>query len=117
MKIRRIIDEQPITVPALREILHTIESERQSRGKEMSYELRRSIEHVNHISAGTAERSSALVLRLAEVDNVTPIVAYHIADILPKSREEVRAIFGKDRFAHTTEEIDSIIDLVIEYSE
>ena len=117
MKIRRIIDEQPITVSVLREILLTVESERQNREKEMSYELRRSIEHVNHISTGTAERSSEFVSKLAEVENVTPNVAYHIADVLPRSREEVRAIFGKDRFAHTTEEIDTIIDLVIEYSE
>jgi len=117
MKIRRIIDEQPITVPELREILQVIESERRNREKDMSYELRRSIEHVNHISTGTAERSSELVLKLAGIENVTPTVAYRIADLLPKSREEVRAIFGKDRFAHTTEEIDSIIDLVVEYSE
>ncbi|MDR2855555.1 MAG: RNA polymerase Rpb4 family protein [Methanomicrobiales archaeon] len=117
MKIRRIIDEQPITVPELRKILQVIESERRDREKDMSYELRRSIELINHISTGTVERSSELVLRLAEIENVTPIVAYRIADLLPKSREEVRAIFGKDRFAHTTEEIDSIIDLAIEYSE
>lgn len=116
MKIRRIIDEQKITVPELQKILHAVESERQNRGKDMSYELRRSIEHVNHISTSTAERSSELVLKLAGVENVTPTVAYRIADVLPKSREEVRATFGKDRFAHTTEEIDSIIDLVVEYS-
>jgi len=117
MKIRRIIDEQPITVPEIRKILQAIESERQNREKDMNYELRRSIEHINRISTGTAERSSELVLKLAEIKNVTPIVAYRIADVLPKSREEVRAIFGKDRFAHTTEEIDNIIDLVVEYSE
>ena len=117
MKIRRILNEQPITVPELRNILQAIASERQNREKDMSYEFRRSIDHVNHIATGTAERSSELVLKLAGIENVTPLVAYRIADILPKSREEVRAIFGKDRFAHTTEEIDSIIDLVIEYSE
>jgi DNA-directed RNA polymerase subunit F len=116
VKIKRIIDEQVITVSDLKEILATIEAERQDRGKEMSYELRRSIEHVNHISTGTSERSAVLLEKLLQVNNVTPAVAYHMVDMLPKSREEVRAIFGKDRFAHTTEEIDSIIDLVIEYS-
>ena len=116
MKIKRIIDEQAITVPVLKEILTTIEAERQNRGKEMSYELRRSIEHVNHISTGTSQRSAILLEKLMEINNVTPLVAYHMVDMLPKSREEVRAIFGKDRFAHSTEEIDSIIDLIIEYS-
>lgn len=116
MKIKRIIDEQVITVPALREILTTIEAERLDRGKEMSYELRRSIEHVNHISTGTSQHSADLLEKLLKINNVTPSVAYHMVDMLPKSREEVRAIFGKDRFAHSTEEIDSIIDLIIEYS-
>ena len=40
-------------------------------------------------------------------------MALRIANTMPRTRDEVRAVFGKDKFAHTTEELDQIIDLVI----
>ena len=45
MKIKGVIREDTITVPELKEELLNVESVRLEKGKEMSYELRRSIEH------------------------------------------------------------------------
>jgi DNA-directed RNA polymerase subunit F len=42
-----------------------------------------------------------------------PEIAYRIANIMPKSRDEVRAIFAKERYTLEPAEIDSIIDLVM----
>ena len=39
MKVKGIIREERITLPELREVLHSVESERIDNGKEMSYEL------------------------------------------------------------------------------
>lgn len=90
-----------------------MEALRLEKGKEMSYELRRSIEHANQISKTSAEKSAELVQALVQLDKVKPDVAYRLASIMPRTRDEVRAVFGRDKFSHTPEELDAIIDLVI----
>ena len=113
MKIKGIIREEAITLPKLKEELLNVEAVRLDRGKEMSYELRRSIEHANQITHTSSEKARDLTEKLIQLDKVKPDVAFRIANIMPKTRDEVRAVFGKDKFAHTPEELDSIIDLVM----
>lgn len=113
MKIKGILQEKAITLPELKEKLLNVEATRLEKGKEMSYELRRSIEHANQISKTSAEKSAELVQALVQLDKVKPDVAYRLASIMPRTRDEVRAVFGRDKFSHTPEELDAIIDLVI----
>jgi DNA-directed RNA polymerase subunit F len=113
MKIKGIINEDAITVPELKEELLNVEAIRLEKGKEMSYELRKSIEHANQIARTSAAKSRSLVGALLQVEKVKPDVALRIANTMPRTRDEVRAVFGRDKFAHTTEELDQIIDLVI----
>ena len=113
MKIKGILQEKAITLPELKEELLNVEAARLEKGKEMSYELRRSIEHANQISKTSAEKSAELVQALVQLDKVKPDVAYRLASIMPRTRDEVRAVFGRDKFSHTPEELDAIIDLVI----
>ena len=115
MKIKGILRENAITLPELKEELLNVEAARLEKGKEMSYELRRSIEHANQITKTSAERSQELVQALLQLDKVKPDVAYRIANVMPRTRDEVRAAFGRDKFSHTPEELDEIIDLVISH--
>ncbi|KAF5091647.1 RNA polymerase Rpb4 family protein [Methanospirillum sp. J.3.6.1-F.2.7.3] len=115
MKIKGILQEKAITLPELKEELLNVEAARLEKGKEMSYELRRSIEHANQISKTSAEKSAELVQALLQLDKVKPDVAYRIASVMPRTRDEVRAVFGRDKFSHTPEELDAIIDLVISH--
>jgi DNA-directed RNA polymerase subunit F len=46
------------------------------------------------------------------MEKMKPEIAYRIANIMPKTRDEVRAIFAKERFTLTPEEIDKIIETV-----
>ena len=113
MKVKGIIREERITLPELREVLHQVETERIDAGKEMSYELRKSIEHANQLSKTDPEKSRDLVTELVKMEKMKPEIAYRIANIMPKTRDEVRAIFAKERFTLSPEEIDSIIEKVI----
>ena len=47
------------------------------------------------------------------MEKMKPEIAYRIANIMPKTRDEVRAIFAKERFTLTPEELDTIIELVM----
>jgi DNA-directed RNA polymerase subunit F len=113
MKVKGIVSEEKVTLPELREVVLGVESERLAAEKEMSYEFRRSIEHANQLAKTTPEKSRDLVAELVKMEKMKPEIAYRIANIMPKSRDEVRAIFAKERYTLTPEELDTIIELVM----
>lgn len=112
MKVKAFISEERITLPEIREILLRIEAHRLETGKEMSYELRKSIEHVNHLAKLSPEASKTLLNALLEHEKMKPEIAYRIVNLMPRNRDELRAIYAKERFTLTHEELDAILDLV-----
>ena len=112
MKVKGILSEERVTLPELWTVLLGVESERIAAEKELSYEFRRSMEHVNQLAKTTPEKSQDLVDHLLKLEKMKPEIAYRIANIMPKSRDEVRAIFAKERYTLVPEEIDAIIELV-----
>jgi DNA-directed RNA polymerase subunit F len=112
MKIKAFVSEERVTLPEIRESLLKIESHRLESGKEMSYELRKSIEHVNHLAKLSPEASRTLLSEMLRLDKMKPEIAYRIVNLMPKNRDELRAIYAKERFTLTPEELDQILDLV-----
>jgi DNA-directed RNA polymerase subunit F len=112
MKVKGIISEEKVTLPEMRSVIVAVEAERLAAEKEMSYEFRRSVEHANQLAKTTPEKARDLVAQLVLMEKMKPEIAYRIANIMPKTRDEVRAIFAKERFTLSTEEIDAIIELV-----
>ena len=112
MKVKAQVAEERVTLPELKEILQKLDNERREAGREMSYELRRSIEHASLLSKTPAEKSHALISELLKLEKMKPDIAYRIANIMPRSRDELRAIYAKERFTLTGEELDTILDLV-----
>ncbi|MDD1719786.1 MAG: RNA polymerase Rpb4 family protein [Methanoregulaceae archaeon] len=115
MKVKGVISEERITLPELREALLRVEAERLETGKEMSYELRRSIEHANQLAVIPGERSRALVVELLALEKMKPDIAFRIASIMPKTKDELRAIYAKEKYSLTVEELDAILNLVKGY--
>jgi DNA-directed RNA polymerase subunit F len=113
MKVKGIISEERVTLPEVRRVLQGVESQRIAAEKEMSYEFRRSIEHANQLAKTTPEKAQALVEDLLKMEKMKPEIAYRIANIMPKTRDEVRAIFAKERFTLSPEELDKIIEHVM----
>lgn len=113
MKVKRVVSEERILLPEVRDILLTVEAARLESGDEMSYELRKSIEHANHLSKTSAEKARALVAELMKLEKMKEDIAYRIANLMPRTRDELRAIYAKERFNLTTEELDEILDLVM----
>ena len=113
MKVKGIISEEKVTLPEMRGVLLAVESERIAAEKEMSYEFRRCIEHANQLTKTTPEKSKALVDDLLKLEKMKPEIAYRIANIMPKTRDEVRAIYAKERFTLSPEEVDHIVELVM----
>lgn len=101
-----------LTLPEAKKMLEKNQKER-----ELSYEQRLALEHALKISRLTASKAENLVKELRKIEKITEPIACKIADILPQDPDAVRAIFAKERFNLSPEEISFIIETVGKYME
>lgn len=111
------VDEEYLTVDEAKELLADVEAERAAdEDREMRYELARAIEHVNEFSRLNPEESRELVGELATLEKVDSKTAYKITDLLPESRDELRAVFAQERYSLSGDELDEILNIVAKYA-
>jgi Uncharacterized protein conserved in archaea len=111
------LDEEYLTVSEAKELLADVEVERAvNDDREMRYELARAIEHVNRFAVLDPEESRELVAELREFEKVDETTAYKITDLLPRSRDELRAVFAKERYALDGDELDEVLNVVAKYA-
>jgi DNA-directed RNA polymerase subunit F len=111
------IDEEYLTVAETKEILEEIEVERAAdEEREMRYELSRAIEHVNRFAMLDPEESREFVEQLLELEKVDGKTAYKIADLRPRDRDELRALYAQERYSLSGEELDEIVNIVDQYA-
>ena len=115
MRVKGVLGEERITLSELKETLSQVEEARREDATEMAYELRRSIEHATHLAKSTPEQARDLVAALLKLEKMKPDIAYRIANIMPRTRDELRAIYAKERFTLTGEELEQILTLVSEH--
>ncbi|HDM35856.1 MAG TPA: RNA polymerase Rpb4 family protein [Candidatus Syntrophoarchaeum butanivorans] len=114
MIVKKVLGEELLTLAEAKEILLNIKAERVD--EELSYEKRKAIEHAELFCHIDAASSRKLVEELERLEKMKPELAVRIADILPETRDEVRAIYAKERFTLTEEELDTILDIVKKYA-
>ncbi len=100
-----------LTAREVKEILDQIRLKRADE-EELGYELRRAIRHAELFSKGTAEESLAMVAELMKLEKMNKEIAVKIADIRPVTKDELRAIYAKERFTLSEEELNSILEIV-----
>ena len=110
MIVKSVLQEDLLTLAEVKEILDQIR-ERRSDEEELGYELRRAIRHAEIFSKGTAEESRALVAELMKLGKMNLEIAVKIADIKPVNKDELRAIYAKERFTLSEEELDNILEI------
>jgi DNA-directed RNA polymerase subunit F len=110
------VEEEFLTTAEAKELLSDVEQERAlDEDREMRYELARAIEHVNRFATLDAEESRELVEDLLELEKVDEPTAHKIADILPKDRDELRAVYAQERYTLSGDELDDILNVVAKY--
>lgn len=114
---KETLDEEFLTVSEAKELLADVEAERATdEDRELRYELARAIEHSNRFALLDPAESVELVEELAALDTIDEKVAFKIADLLPQSRTELRAVFAQERYALSGDELDDILDIVAKYA-
>jgi len=111
MIVKNVLKEELLTLSEVRDILEGIRTKRADE-EELGYELRRAIRHAELFSKGTAQESRQMVEELCKLEKMNPEIAIKIADIRPQTKDELRAIYAKERFTLSEEELNSILEIV-----
>ena len=115
MIVKKVLSEEPLTFAEVKEILEAMRASAAESGSEMRYEKRKVLSHVTKFAKMNAKRSRELVNELLKMDKMNEEIAVRIADLMPKSESEVRAIYAKERFSLSKEDIERILDCVAKY--
>ncbi|WP_135302456.1 RNA polymerase Rpb4 family protein [Haloarcula amylovorans] len=111
------VDEEYLTLAETKAVLEDLEVERAAdEEREMRYELKRAIEHVNRFALLDPEESREFVSQLRELEKVDEPTAYKIANLRPLDRDELRAVFAQERYTLSGDELDEILDVVRQYA-
>lgn len=114
---KETVEETHLTVSEVKALLADVERERAlDEDREMPYELARAIDHVNRFTVLDPEESLELVAELEDHEKVDEATAYKIADLLPQSRDELRAVFAQERYTLEGDELDDILNTVAKYA-
>jgi len=112
MIVKNILGEELLTLAEVKEALEEIRLRRVDEPEELGYELRRAIKHSEIFSEGSGEESRKMVEDLSTLEKMTLEIAIKISDIRPKTKDEIRALYAKERFTLTDEDLDAILDFV-----
>lgn len=110
MIVKKVIGEEWLTVSEAKELLDRVKEERSE--EELGYELKKAIRHVDAFAKMDAGKSRDLANNLLNLEKMKPEIAIRIVDILPKTRDELRSIYAKERFVLTAEDLDQMLDMV-----
>ncbi len=101
-----------VPLAEVKNILKKISKER----KELTYEQRIALEHAEAFSKISVKATQDLIKELKTLERLEEFHVYKIADILPTTADDVKAIFAKERFTPTETEIKKIVELVAKYN-
>jgi len=94
-------------------ILDEVKLRRIDEPEELGYELRRAIRHAEIFTHGTDEENQQMTEELLQREKMTPEIATKITDVRPMSKDEIRAIYAKERFTLVDEDLEAILDIVL----
>ena len=84
--------------------------------KELIYEQRIALEHAQTFATLSIKDTQELIKELMTLNRIEEFHAYKIADLLPKTSDDVKAIFAKERYTPNESEIKAILEKVKHYS-
>lgn len=100
-----------VSLAEVKNLLKKVEKERES----LLYEQRIAFDHANKFSKLPANKTENMIKKLMEIEKIKESQAYKIADLLPKSIEEIQSIFAKERISLTDKDLKVILDIVNEF--
>ena len=111
-----LIEEKPISLSEVNEILKKKEKAYSEYGLELGYEQKKALDHASKFAKLGVKDARELEGKLISLElSLTSDRAVKIVELMPDTVDDVRAIFAKERFKYTEDDINKIIDLVKQY--
>jgi DNA-directed RNA polymerase subunit F len=101
-----------VSLAEVKNILKKISKER----KELLYEQKIALEHAERFAKLSAKQTKDLITELLKLEHVEEIQAYKIADIIPQTEDDIKAIFAKERYTPNDKEIKNILEIIKKHS-
>ncbi|HID73777.1 MAG TPA: RNA polymerase [Thermoplasmata archaeon] len=102
--------EKYVTLSEVKKLLEKAGEER-----DLTYEQRTALQHASGFVHLSPTKSRKIVKELMKMERINEFYACKVADLLPTDPSEVRAIFMKERFDLTEDEIAEILGIVAKY--
>jgi DNA-directed RNA polymerase subunit F len=100
-----------VSLSEVKNILKKISKER----KELNYGQKIALEHSEKFARLPIKKTNDMIDELKKLESIEEIHAYKIADILPLTADDVKAIFAKERVTLSENTIKNILDIVNKY--
>ncbi|NIM47557.1 MAG: DNA-directed RNA polymerase subunit F [Candidatus Aenigmarchaeota archaeon] len=84
--------------------------------KELSYEQKLALDHLNKFSKISASDAKKFLEELSQVLRMSDETMVKILDLTPKTPDELRMIFAREKFSLKDKEIKKILEIVKKYS-
>lgn len=111
-----VIAEKNVTLAEVKNILKDKKKEYEDAGKELFYEQKRAYDHATKAAKLSMKDAKKLVEEVKAIGlSLSEDQIIKIVDLLPETVDDVRAIFAKERFKYTEEDITKILDVVAHY--
>ncbi len=101
------MNKKYVTIAEVRELLEEISKER-----ELSDLQKNALKHAEEFSKVKSQNVKKLKEKLMKLEIVNEKYAVKILDIMPKTPDEVRVIFLKDKIIPTPEDIQKILEIL-----
>lgn len=127
MIVKEVLNESVLSLAESKELLMPQRSsgeeieEKEKAGEEegavvedvdVRYERRKAFTHTAKFAKGSAKESRALINELLGLAKMKEGIAIQVADLMPSSSSEVRAIYAKERFTLAEADIENILKCV-----
>jgi DNA-directed RNA polymerase subunit F len=107
---RKAIEEKPITMGEVADVVSKMDPET------MIYEQKLALDHLQKFAKVKGKDTKKLVEEILKLNEKFKLQhAVKVADLLPVDTGDVKAIFAKERFTLSKEEIKALLDLVAKY--
>lgn len=117
MKVKEVIEDEPITVSEAGEFLKEEIERRRREERERGYAQRRAFDHIQKFSKLDSEDAKELYNKLLNHNKVSKELAVKMTELLPREKDLIRALYSKERFALDEETIEELLDIISQYSE
>ena len=99
-----------VSIPEVKDILEEV-----GEGRELNYEQKLALEHATYSVQSTSKDANKLIKALMEHERITEALAFKIVEIWPTHPDDVKAIFAKERFTITSEDVQDILQKVADH--